>query len=153
MPTRRPARAAAAALAAGLAAAAALPAAAAGDPAAGETVFKQCQTCHVVQAPDGTFLAGKAGKTGPNLYGVVGRAAASYPDFRYGDGITAAAAAGLVWDEEKIATYVQDPTAFLDSFTGDPKLKSKMSFKLRKPEDAANVAAFLAQWPAEAQTQ
>ena len=137
----------AAALAAALAALAA-PAGAAGDPAAGETVFKQCQTCHVVQAPDGSFLAGKAGKTGPNLYGVIGRAAASYPDFRYGDGIAAAGAAGLVWDEEKLAAYVQDPTAFLREVTGDDKAKSKMTFKLKKPEDAANIAAFLAQWPA-----
>jgi cytochrome c len=125
-------------------------AALAGDAAAGEKVFKQCQTCHVVQAPDGTFLAGKAGKTGPNLYGVVGRAAASYPDFKYGDGIIAAAAAGLVWDEAKIATYVQDPGAFLQEVTGDGGARSKMTFKLKKEEDAQNIAAFLAQWPAEA---
>ena len=64
--------------------------------------------------------------------------------FKYGDGIIAAAAKGLIWDEEKITTYVQDPTKFLDDFTGDPKLKSKMAFKLKKPDDAANVAAFLA---------
>ncbi len=117
---------------------------AAGDAEAGKKVFNQCQTCHVVAAPDGTVLAGKNAKVGPNLYGIINRPAASYEGFKYGEGITAAAAKGLIWDEEKITTYVQDPTKFLDDFTGDPKLKSKMAFKLKKPDDAANVAAFLA---------
>jgi cytochrome c len=117
---------------------------AAGDAEAGKKVFNQCQTCHVVAAPDGTVLAGKNAKTGPNLYAIIGRPAASFPDFKYGEGIIAAKDAGLVWDEEKLAVYVQDPTKFLDEFTGNPKLKSKMVFKLKKEEDAANVAAFLA---------
>ncbi|MFN7596378.1 MAG: c-type cytochrome, partial [Cereibacter sp.] len=53
-------------------------------------------------------------------------------------------AKGLVWDEANLTVYVQDPTKFLDEFTGNPKLKSKMVFKVKKEEDAANVAAFLA---------
>ncbi len=69
---------------------------------------------------------------------------ASVEGFKYGDGIIEAAAKGLVWDEEKITVYVQDPTKFLDEFTGNPKLKSKMAFKVKKEADAANVAAFLA---------
>jgi cytochrome c len=117
---------------------------AAGDAEAGKKVFNQCQTCHVVAAPDGTVLAGKNAKVGPNLYGIMNRPAAAVEGFKYGEGILAAAAKGLVWDEEKITAYVQDPTKFLDEFTGDPKLKSKMAFKLKKPEDAANIAAFLA---------
>jgi cytochrome c len=117
---------------------------AAGDAEAGKKVFNQCQTCHVVADPEGNVLAGKNAKTGPNLYGIIGRPAASYPDFKYGDGIIAAKDAGLVWDEEKLVVYVQDPTKFLDEFTGDPKLKSKMVFKLKKEEDAQNVVAFLA---------
>lgn len=123
---------------------AAAPAFAAGDATKGEAVFKQCQTCHAVVDPDGNVLAGKNSKVGPNLYGIIGRPAASYPEFKYGDGIIAAAEAGLIWDEEKIAAYVMDPTKFLDEFTGNPKLKSKMQFKLKKPEDGANIAAYLA---------
>lgn len=115
-----------------------------GDAEAGKKTFNQCQACHVVVADDGTVLAGKSGRTGPNLYAIIGRPAASVEGFSYGTGIQAAAKAGLVWDEANLATYVQDPTKFLDDFTGDASLKSKMSFKLRKPEDAANVAAFLA---------
>jgi cytochrome c len=117
---------------------------AAGDAEAGKKVFNQCQTCHVVAAPDGTILAGKNAKTGPNLYGIVGRPAATYPDFKYGDGIIAAGAAGLVWDEANLVAYVQDPQAVLETATGDSKVKSKMSFKIKKEADAQNVVAFLA---------
>ena len=117
---------------------------AAGDAEAGKKVFNQCQTCHVVADADGNVLAGKNAKTGPNLYGIIGRPAASYEGFKYGEGIQEAAAKGLVWDEEKITAYVQDPTAFLEEVTGNGKAKSKMVFKVKKEEDAANVAAFLA---------
>ncbi|MCF1710681.1 c-type cytochrome [Tabrizicola sp. J26] len=123
---------------------AAAPAFAAGDVEAGKKVFNQCQTCHTVTDPSGAVLAGKNSKVGPNLYGIIGRPAASYEGFKYGDGIKAAAEKGLVWDEEKISVYVMNPTKFLDEFTGDPKLKSKMAFKLAKPDDGVNVAAFLA---------
>ncbi|MEY4695945.1 MAG: hypothetical protein RIT14_373 [Pseudomonadota bacterium] len=123
---------------------AALPALAAGDAEAGKKVFNQCQTCHVVAAPDGTVLAGKGSKTGPNLYNVIGRAAGTYPEFKYGESIVALGAGGFAWTEADIATYVQDPAAFLKDKLGDSKAKSKMMFKLKKEEDAANVAAFLA---------
>ncbi len=121
---------------------------AAGDAEAGKKVFNQCQTCHVVADADGNVLAGKNAKTGPNLYGIIGRPAASYEGFKYGEGILEAGAAGLVWDEEKIATYVQDPTAFIKEASGDSKAKSKMVFKVKKEADAANVAAFLASFSA-----
>jgi cytochrome c len=122
---------------------AASPVLAAGDPAAGEKVFKQCQTCHTVVAPDGTVLAGKAAKTGPNLYGVVGRPAGSYPDFKYGDSMLAANAKGLVWDEEQIVKYVHDPTAFLKDYLADPKARGKMTFKLKTEQEAHDVVAYL----------
>jgi cytochrome c len=126
-----------------LAALTAAPAFAAGDAEAGAKVFNQCQTCHVIANEAGDVLAGKAGKTGPNLYGVVGRAAGTYPDFKYGDSIIALGASGFVWDEASIVTYVQDPAAFLKDKLGDTKAKSKMSFKLKKEDDAANVAAYI----------
>lgn len=125
------------------AAVAAVPAFAAGDAEAGKKVFNQCQTCHAVVDPDGNVLAGKNSKTGPNLYAVVGRVAGSYPEFKYGEGILELNGTGYVWTEEDLATYVQDPTKFLVEKTGDKKAKSKMMFKIKKAEDAANVAAFL----------
>jgi cytochrome c len=122
----------------------AMPALAEGDIEAGKKVFNQCQTCHVVVNDAGETLAGKKAKTGPNLYAVIGRTAGTYPEFKYGDDMIAAGAAGLVWDEALIIEYVQDPTGFLKTRLDDKGAKGMMSFKLKKPEDAANVAAFLA---------
>jgi cytochrome c len=122
----------------------ATPALAEGDAAAGERVFNQCQTCHVVANEAGEVLAGRNAKTGPNLYGVVGRTAGTYPDFEYGESIVAAGAGGLVWDEAQLVTYLADPGAFLKEVTGDASARSMMAFKLRKPEDAANVVAYIA---------
>lgn len=111
----------------------------AGDAAVGEKTFAKCKSCHMIVAPDGTEIV-KGGKVGPNLYGVVGRAAASVEGFKYGDGIIAAGAAGLVWDEALIAEYVVDPTKFIDTHGGEGK--SKMTFKLAKGGE--DVAAYLA---------
>ena len=113
----------------------------AADPAAGENEFKKCKACHSIIAPDGTEIQ-KGGKTGPNLYGVVGRAVASDPDFKYGDSILAVGAAGTVWDEASLAAYMADPAAWLKTTLGDDGAKSKMSFKLAK--GAEDLAAYLA---------
>lgn len=116
---------------------------AAGDAKKGERVFNQCQACHVVEAPDGTVLAGRAGKIGPNLYGIGTGPAASVEGFKYGDGLKEAAEKGLVWDEENFVEYVQDPTSFLREYTDDKGARSAMSFKLRKEDDAKDVYAYI----------
>ncbi|OYX26575.1 MAG: cytochrome C [Rhodobacterales bacterium 32-66-7] len=113
------------------------------DIEAGAKVFNQCQTCHVVQNEAGEVLAGKNAKTGPNLYGMPGRVAGSYPEFKYGESIVALGATGFVWDEANFVEYVQDPAKFLKAKLGDDKAKSKMAYKLKKPEDAANVWAYI----------
>lgn len=112
----------------------------AGDAAKGETEFKKCKACHSITAADGTEVQ-KGGKTGPNLWGVDGRAVASVADFKYGDGLVAAGAKGLVWDEASLVAYVTDPSAWVKQATGDDAAKSKMSFKLAK--GAEDVAAYL----------
>ena len=66
------------------------------DPAAGEAGFKKCQACHVVKDADGNVLAGKTGRIGPNLFGIVGRQAGTVEKFRYKKSIVAAGEAGLV---------------------------------------------------------
>ena len=113
----------------------------AGDAAKGEADFKKCKACHSIIADDGTAIQ-KGGKTGPNLYGVIGRQIGAYPDFNYGDSIVAAGADGTLWDEAALAIYVADPTAWLKAKTGDPAAKSKMSFKLAKGGE--DMAAYLA---------
>ena len=114
-----------------------------GDAAAGEKAFNQCKSCHMIQAADGTDIV-KGGKTGPNLYGVVGRTAGSYEGFRYGDAIVAVGEAGYAWDEEGFTGYVQDPTGWLKEKTGDNSARGKMSFRVRKEQDAHDIWAYLA---------
>ncbi|EAQ23170.1 c-type cytochrome [Roseovarius sp. 217] len=110
-----------------------LPAFAAGDAAKGEKEFNKCKACHMIASDSETIV--KGGKTGPNLYGVIGRAAGSVEDFKYSDGLAAKGADGLVWDEAELAAYVKDPSEYLGS-------RSKMTFKLAK--GAEDVAAYLA---------
>ncbi len=117
---------------------------ASGDPDAGEAAFRQCQSCHVVADADGNVLAGRAAKTGPNLFGLPGRTAGTVEGFRYGKDLVAAGEGGLVWDEATFVAYTQDPTGFLRETLDNSKARSKMTFKLRKEEDAVNLWAYIA---------
>jgi cytochrome c len=113
----------------------------AGDPALGQDDYKKCKSCHAVTAADGTEIV-KGGKTGPNLFGIVGRQIGSHADFKYSASIVAAGADGSVWDEANLAAYLADPTAWLKEKTGDAGAKSKMTFKLA--EGGEDMAAYLA---------
>lgn len=119
---------------------AAAPAFAEGDAAAGEKTFNKCKSCHMIVSDDGTEIV-KGGRTGPNLYGVIGRQAGT-TDFRYGDSLVGAGDAGLVWDAANLAEYTVDPRAFLRAYLDDSKAKSKMAYKLRSGGE--DVAAYLA---------
>lgn len=118
----------------------ALPAHAA-DPAKGESEFKKCKACHAIVAPDGTEVQ-KGGKTGPNLWGLIGRPVAAQEGYGYGESILAVGATGMVWDEASLASYITDPAKWLKETLGDSSARSKMSFKLAK--GAEDVAAYLA---------
>lgn len=111
------------------------------DAAAGEKEFGKCKACHSITAPDGTAIF-KGGKTGPDLYGVIGRPVAGIDGYAYGPSIKTAGAAGLVWTEAELAAYVTDPAAWLKSKTGEAAARSKMTFKLAK--GAEDMAAYLA---------
>jgi len=111
----------------------------AGDIEAGEKAFKKCKACHMIVSDAGEEIY-KGGKTGPNLYGVIGRVAGSYDGYKYGKGLSAAQEEGFVWTEAELAEYVQDPKAYNEKHSW-PK-QSKMSFKLKK--GGADVAAYLA---------
>jgi cytochrome c len=117
----------------------------AADPAAGQRVFAQrCATCHMVVSPAGETIV-KGGRTGPNQWGLIGRAAGSVPDFKqYGTHLVEAGKAGLVWNEAEIIAYLEDPREFLRKRTGNATAQSKMAFKLRDEAERANVAAYLA---------
>jgi cytochrome c len=121
----------------------AAPAFAEGDAAKGEKAFNKCKSCHAIVTDTGEKIV-KGGKTGPNLWGVIGRTAGTYEGFRYGADLVAAGEGGLVWDFDSFVAYTQDPRGFLRDHLGDSKAKSKMSFKLKK--GAEDIYAYLAQF-------
>lgn len=115
---------------------------ASGDAASGEKIFGKCKSCHMVVDDAGEAIE-KGGKTGPNLYGIYERVAGSVADYNYGNSLQEAGEKGLEWDEETFTAYVADPKGFLREYLDDNKAKSRMSFRLRKEQDAADVWAYL----------
>ncbi|MBF9057862.1 c-type cytochrome [Rhodobacterales bacterium HKCCSP123] len=123
--------------------------AASGDAAAGEAAFRQCVACHVVENEAGEILAGRNGRTGPNLYGIAGEAWGTGDDFRWSPGMQALNEAGVLITEESFVAYVQDPTAYIREASGDNSARGAMSFRVRSEEDAVNLYAYLASLAAE----
>jgi len=119
----------------------ALPAQAA-DPARGERLFRDCTACHSVIDETGSAIV-RGGRTGPNLYGVIGRHAGSVPGFHYSSSMTEAGRRGLRWNESDFVIYVRDATAFLRGYLDDPEARGKMAYKLRDTGKARDVWAYL----------
>ena len=104
-----------------------------GDAAKGEKVFKKCKACHAVGD-------GAKNKVGPELNGIVGRAAGASEGFKYSDALMAKAAEGLVWNEEAIDAFLTKPKEYLKG--------TKMSFPgLKKEDDREDVIAYLKTFP------
>jgi cytochrome c len=76
------------------------------EPSAGERAFQKCFSCHSVEKHE-------TGLPGPNLFGVVGRRAASAPDFEYSPAMRARGDAGFVWTVPEIDRFIADPDAYL----------------------------------------
>ncbi|WP_119306809.1 c-type cytochrome [Cohaesibacter haloalkalitolerans] len=111
-----------------------------GDAAKGEKVFKKCKACHQVGE-------GAENKVGPLLTGVVGRTIGTVPDFKYSEGYVALGEQGVSWDEEKLMAYLLDPKDFLKG--AGVESKSKMTFKLKKDDERADVIAYLKTFSAQ----
>jgi len=97
-----------------------------GDEVHGEKVFKKCSACHIVA---------KGGKNliGPALYGVVGRASASIPDYAYSSALKAH---GKNWSFEELNAFLLKPRSYIKG--------TKMAYAgLRKDKDRASVILYL----------
>ena len=97
-----------------------------GDLTHGEKVFKKCSACHIVA---------KGGKNliGPALYGVVGRASASIPDYAYSSALKAH---GKDWSFEELNAFLLKPRSYIKG--------TKMAYAgLRKDKDRASVILYL----------
>ncbi|WP_442625103.1 c-type cytochrome [Parasphingopyxis sp.] len=96
-----------------------------GDATAGEAVFAQCRTCHVVEPG--------VNRTGPSLYNIVGREAGQVEGFNYTD---ANANSGIVWTPEKLFQYLENPSRIIPG--------TRMAFAgLPEAQDRADLIAFL----------
>nr|WP_244401117.1 cytochrome c family protein [Aurantimonas manganoxydans] len=110
--------------------AAAEPAAVSGDPEAGKKVFRKCQACHAVGE-------GAKNKVGPELNGIVGEAIASVEGYSFSPALVAYAEEHPTWNVEELSAWLADPRGLVKG--------TKMVFPgLKKPEDVANVIAYLA---------
>ena len=97
-----------------------------GDIANGKSVFLICKSCH-------TLVEGGASMTGPNLWGVFGRKAASVAGFNYSDPMKASA---ITWDAATMDKWITDPKELI--------LGTKMSFVgIKSPKDRIDVIAYL----------
>ena len=101
----------------------------AADVAAGEKTFQKCTTCHADAAGAGVL-------TGPNLYGVVGRATASFPGMPYSDAMMAHAKDSPTWTYDQLYMFLGGPGKWVKG--------TKMTFiGLPKAQDRINVIAYL----------
>jgi cytochrome c len=97
------------------------------DPTAGEKVFGKCKTCHNAEK-------GGANQIGPNLWNIVDAPIAHHEGYSYSAAL--AGKSGGKWTYEELNTYLTSPKSFAPG--------TKMTFAgLSKPEDRANVIAFL----------
>lgn len=92
-------------------------------------------------------------RVGPVLNNVIGRQAGTFADYKYGKSIVDAGEAGLVWNDEEMFEYLADPKKYLRAKLDDKKAKSKMSFKLKKEDERANVIAYLKSFSPESESE
>ena len=103
------------------------PAAEAANPANGKTLFGRCAICH-------TVTKGGPNSLGPNLFGVVGRKAASLPNFMYSGALKSS---GITWTPDKLKQWVMGPQKMVPG--------TKMAFAgLSSAGQADDVVAYLA---------
>ena len=115
---------------AGLAAAVVMtasPSFAAGNAVNGKVVFGRCAICHTVNK-------GGSNGLGPNLFGVVGRKAATLAGYSYSGPLKGS---GITWTTDKLKAWVSGPQRMVPG--------TKMAFAgISNPSQQDDVVAYLA---------
>jgi cytochrome c len=100
---------------------------AAGNASAGAGLFNRCAICH-------SNGRGAPNKLGPNLFGVVGRKAGTYPGFSYS---AAMKRAGFLWTPARLTDYVESPQKVVPG--------NNMPFAgIADPRQRADIVSYLA---------
>jgi cytochrome c len=100
-----------------------------GDAERGAEVFRLCTACHEVGE-------GARNGVGPHLNGVFGRPAGAVDGVRYSKSMTRMGVEGLIWTEETLDAYLENPRALVS--------KTRMSFRgIDDARDRSDVMAFL----------
>ncbi len=110
--------------------------AAAQDVSAGERSFNKCRACHQI---------GETARNGvgPELNGLLGRAAGSVQGYAYSTGNKQS---GITWDEETFARYIASPQAVVKG--------TKMAFAgLKNPQEVKDLIAYLSTFAADGSTK
>lgn len=74
-----------------------------GDPIRGEKIYDRCIACHAIDRD----------RTGPRHAGLIGRRAGSVPDFAYSPAMKRAGADGLIWNEDTLDKFLENPTKYI----------------------------------------
>lgn len=99
---------------------------AAGDAAKGEAVFNRCAMCH-------NAIKGGGNGLGPNLFGMVGRKAASLTGFPYSPALKNSK---IVWTDDMLRKWVRGPAKMVPG--------TRMVFAgLTRPQDVEDLVAYL----------
>lgn len=97
--------------------------------AQGAKVFRRCAACHKIGP-------GAGNEVGPNLNGLVGRIAGTEPDFEYSEAMKKAGANGLVWNNDTLFAYLENPKQMVPG--------TKMAFAgLKSEDDRHAVVAYI----------
>lgn len=100
--------------------------ASAADANHGQQVFARCAICH-------SNTRGAPARIGPNLFAVVGRKAASEPDFSYS---AALKASGLTWTDANLEKWTERPSVMVPG--------NRMAFAgISSAKDRADLIAYL----------
>jgi cytochrome c len=101
----------------------------AGDPAAGEKVFRVCRQCHHIGRGATNFY-------GPVLNGLIDRPAGSVPGYNYSE---ANKTSGKVWNVPTLKSYLRQPQHDVP--------KTYMTFAgLKSDKEIADVIAYISQY-------